>query len=455
MRLNLRLIGVLFGILMLTVVGRVLLRSGYLGGGRSRDGNKKGGNPLPLLGLAMILIGYIGVFFANLIKSAVSRQREFLADAAAVQYTRNPDGIAGALKKIAGFSLGAKIANPHAAEASHLFFGDALGRGLAGWFATHPPLQERIRRLDPAFHPEVSPASQPPAAGERAEEPGAALSAGFAATGVAGTVDLGAAESLLRRFPAELREALHDPVDARAMIYALLWATSPSVQEAQQRAVEKDPGPASRLDAMLAHREGLSAGTRLPLAGLAVPALRMMTREEYDRFGTVLDELIAADESMDLFEYALTRMIRRHVEPAFGRVSSAPVRHRTVESVLGSCQVLLASLAAWGGGGQTAAETAYRAGMLRLTANPPEPDMKQASLEAVDSALAILAEASPGVKRRLLDACATCVMTDRRTTPEEGELLRAIADSLDVPMPPDVAACDSACARSPGRGEAG
>ncbi len=139
MRLNLRLMGLIFGILCLTVVGRVLLRT---------RGTK---NPLPLLGLALIVIGGIGVLFGRLIQAAVSRQREFLADAASVQFTRNPDGLAGALKKIGGLSSGSKLESPHAQEASHLFFANGLRSSVSGLMATHPPLEERIRALDPAF----------------------------------------------------------------------------------------------------------------------------------------------------------------------------------------------------------------------------------------------------------------------------------------------------------------
>ena len=139
MRLNLRLMGLIFGILCLTVVGRVLLRT------RGRK------NPLPLLGLALVIIGWVGVFFGRLIQAAVSRQREFLADASAVQFTRNPGGLAGALKKIGGLASGSQLTSAHALEASHLFFANGMRNSLFGIMATHPPLPERIRALDPSF----------------------------------------------------------------------------------------------------------------------------------------------------------------------------------------------------------------------------------------------------------------------------------------------------------------
>ena len=143
MRLNLRLMGIIFGILCLAVIGRVLLYT------RSRSSKDK--NPLPLLGLALIVIGWVGVFFGRLIQAAVSRQREFLADASSVQFTRNPAGLAGALKKIGGLSYGSKLEAAHAEEASHMFFGNGMGESFFHLMDTHPPLAERIRAIDPSF----------------------------------------------------------------------------------------------------------------------------------------------------------------------------------------------------------------------------------------------------------------------------------------------------------------
>jgi Zn-dependent protease with chaperone function len=438
MRLNIRLIGVLFGILMITVIGRIILRTTqFSGGGRSRD-NKRGGNPLPLLGLAMIIIGYIGVFFANLIKSAVSRQREFLADASAVQYTRNPSGIAGALMRIGRFAAGAKVANAHASEASHLFFGDALGNSLMSLFATHPPLKERIRRLDPALNPQIAAwaASAPAAATAGAARPAVSgFSSGRSAG--AGTVNLAAAQSLLANVPRALREAARDPVAARALIYALLRASSSEVRARQDQSVlSLDPAAESRLNALATATASLPAGLRLPLAELAIPTLKLLSREDYRVFRRVLRIMTEADAQIDLFEYALQHLIMRHVEPAFGRVSAAPIRHRTVEQVLPACRTVMTALAAWGADTTEAAADAFEAGMQTLVAHPPAFDSAQASLGVVDQALNTLAEASPQVKKRVIEACTRCVMADGQTAPNEADLLRAIADAMDVPMPP-------------------
>ncbi|MDP2398804.1 MAG: M48 family metallopeptidase [Burkholderiales bacterium] len=141
MRMNIRIMGVLFGIVCLTVIGRVLMHS--------RGGGNRGRAPMLLLGVALLIIGAVGVLFGRLIQAALSRQREMLADASAVQFTRNPAGLAGALRKIG--SVGARIDSPHAGEASHMFFENGLGKPVFGWLATHPPLAERIRAIDPSW----------------------------------------------------------------------------------------------------------------------------------------------------------------------------------------------------------------------------------------------------------------------------------------------------------------
>jgi len=173
MRLNIRLIGVLAGIVFIGSIGEFLMRS--VRGSRSRN---TGG--IFLVGLAIFVIGYIGLFFARLIKAAVSRQREFLADASSVQFTRNPDGIAGALDQIR--SASAFIANRYAEEMSHMFFGQSLKLWLGGLFDTHPPIDERIRRVRPGFQPSAyrgrrAAAAPPPAAGA---EPAFGRAAGLA-----------------------------------------------------------------------------------------------------------------------------------------------------------------------------------------------------------------------------------------------------------------------------------
>ncbi len=239
MRLNIRLMGVLYGILLISLTGWIILRSttGFYYRLGARD-NKKGGNPLPLLGLALIVIGWVGVFFGRLIKAAVSRQREYLADASAVQFTRNPDGIAGALKKIGALSAGSKIKDPEAEEASHMFFGNALGgTALFGLLASHPPLADRIRRIDPSFDGDFSQVSLVPPthrlaaaqaelsrSRQSAAQPRMRFNPAEAITriGTLGPAQLAYASTLLESIPDGLTDAARAPYRARSLVFAML-----------------------------------------------------------------------------------------------------------------------------------------------------------------------------------------------------------------------------------------
>src|SRR6478672_6079142 len=146
MRLNIRLIGLLAGILLIGMIG---LRTLQFGG---RGSDSKGALPLVAFAFALMVLGFVGVFFANLIKAAVSRQREWLADASAVQFTRQTDGLEGALKKIGGIPTGSRLRDSRsAAEVSHMLFGEGARKSFANLFATHPPLPDRIKALNPIF----------------------------------------------------------------------------------------------------------------------------------------------------------------------------------------------------------------------------------------------------------------------------------------------------------------
>ena len=150
MRMNIRLMGFLHGILLIAIIGFYLIRIAAYSGSGSRNKNNSA-IYLIVLGFAAVVIGSVGLFFARIIKASLSRQREFLADASAVQFTRNPAGIAGALQKIRDAVSGSRIKNPESEVASHLFFGNARRPSLVSWFSTHPPLDERIRRIDPSI----------------------------------------------------------------------------------------------------------------------------------------------------------------------------------------------------------------------------------------------------------------------------------------------------------------
>jgi Zn-dependent protease with chaperone function len=459
MRLNLRLMGVLFGILLIGLTGWILFRSSIGVGARvgARD-NRRGGNPLPLIGLALYIIGYVGVFFANLIKAAVSRQREFLADASAVQFTRNPDGIAGALKKIGALAEGSTINEPRAEEASHLFFGNAVcGVGqLFGLLSTHPPLSERIRRIDPSFDGDFSKVSLvPPAAratmGESEREaPGRSPrprsmtfnpAEAIARVGTIEPLQLIYAAGVLEEMSPTLAAQVRDPLGAQAVVFALLVDPSEPVRQSQLSWLDAHVLPAvvREIRMFLPEAQRLVPEARLPLVELAVPALRQMTRAQVHDFITGVHTLVEADRQVSLFEYALQKLLLRHLVTYFVREKPPPAKFSTAAPLAEPTAVVLSALARCGHSSQDGVVHAFEEGVKvlgwsesRLELSPHET----IDLKAVNDALRTLDAAIPRLKKQILLACAACIGADGRVTVEEGELLRAISDSLGCPMPP-------------------
>ncbi|MBM3879069.1 MAG: M48 family metallopeptidase [Verrucomicrobia bacterium] len=445
MRLNLRLIGILYGILCLAILGRILLHT------RGRK------NPLPVLGVGLVLIGSIGVFFGKLIKSAVSRQREFLADAAAVQFTRNPAGIAGALKKIGGWPAGARLQAAQAEEASHLFFGNGLRQSWLNLFSTHPPLAQRIRAIEPSFDgkfPRVTlsktAAEDTPRTtltGTRRAAPASPTPVGVPAAAFVAQVGRPTAEHLSQAaafrdaLPRELTAALHQPAGATGVVCALLLASDEPTRQAQLDRVSHIAGAAPRAEverlSPLAH--SLAAADRLLAVDLALPALRHLTREDYARFTQTLQALIEADRQIDLFEYTLQKLLRRHLAAHFEQPRRPVIQYYRLAPLARECAVLLSALAHLGQSQRESMRAAFRAGAQLLAENEVTLELlawEQCNLPAVDTALDRLNQVAPALKRRLLSACAHTVMVDGQIQAREGELLRAIAEALDCPMPP-------------------
>jgi len=432
MRLNIRLIAMISGIMVLATIGRIILRSGS----RSR----KNGAPVMFAGLALLVVGYIGVLASQMIQCAISRQREFLADASAVQFTRNPSGIAGALKKIGGFTRKSRIRAPMAQEASHMFFGEAV----RSFFASHPPLAERIRRIEPEFVGEFS-------AGTLASNE-ADVTVGFARTeGVRLDADnainqLGNSENaallygaeLIRAIPEQIRAELKDPLGASSVIYALLLDGKDDPRDRQYRDfASAAPGyminPLHKVHGAI---EKLDPHLRLVLLDMAMPQLRQMSPEQFEQFKHLTTILVKSDGRIDLFEYMLNLIITHRLSSAF-YPGSQKTLYKNIDSVLNDVVALVSNLALIGHPGKDGMP-AFDAAMKCIPRTKTAPEFKPAktiSLEQVGNALSKLVSASPGVKKTVFDACAHCVLFDGVVSVREAELLRAIAYSLDLPMP--------------------
>lgn len=448
MRLNIRLIGWIFGILCLSEVGRILLRF------RGRN------NPAPLLGLLLMVLGSLGVFFGRLIQAAVSRQREYLADAAAVQFTRNPQGLAGALKKIGGLVHGSVVRHPRASEAAHLFFSSALYRATL-WWATHPPLEERIRRLDPAWDGKfpvvtLTPSGEPLgretlARGGPAPDLASALWGGgrvpaaavAAQVGRPGPAQLRFAAALKSVLPHEVLEAARDVIGAQAVVLGVVLSADPELRHQQNMGLQTrvPPGVYNRLCALEPLLAGIPPGARLPLVQLALPALHGIEAEDFVLFSHALRWLMESDRQIDLFEYTLQRMVRRHLTARFCPERARPVQYYALRPLEPAIRVVLSVLARAGHSDPRQAEQSFQVGWQSLFGNAPAPPLlppESCGLAQLDAALERLAHASPAIKRRVLEACAAAASADGLLEVQEAELLRAIADALDCPVPPFV-----------------
>jgi len=472
MRMNLRLMGIIFGILCLAIIGRVLLQTARGGG----SGRSRGQNPLPLLGLALLIIGYIGVFFGRLIQAAVSRQREFLADASSVQFTRNPGGITGALKKIGGLGeTGSRLGHAHAEELSHMFFGNGVSEPFIGLLETHPPLAERIRIFDPNFDgnfPLVrhdgrdQPLEEIPKP-KRQKMPnifGTVVGGAILASSDDGKppvirshtvlpnlgkptpLHLEYAEKLRNALPDSVKAAAREPLDAVALIYSMLLSNDETQRTAQLAELAKrvDPAIQQKAASLFPDVSQAAAHAHLPMINLALGTLRHLTAEQYTQFSQTLEWLIGSDGKIELFEFVLQKIILHHLAPQFGQTPRAVVQYYSIKPLVSDCAVLLSALANVGSGDAGEIQKAFGVGAPHLRA-PDDGELnllprEQCGVNQIDAALNRLAQAAPLIKKNLIEACIHTIGADGVILEAEAELLRAVADTLDCPMPPFVAA---------------
>lgn len=451
MRMNVRLMGLLHGILLIALTGYAILR---LTGRMNVRRGGKGGNPLPLLGLLLMAVGYIGVFIANLIKAAIGREREYLADASAVQFTRNPSGLAGAFKKIGAVSEGGTVSLPEAAQTSHFFIAEPGVHSWLNLLDTHPPLLDRIRRLDPTFTGDFSAVSR------RINEdlPGAhtAPSAvrrppplSSTPTVVSGLVNrVGAPEfqhvafaaALLQAIPDACRRAVTETTGAQGVIFALILSGRPDVVQRQRsRLASAAPGNVyARLPFLEQSCRQMPTASRLPLADLAVSALRDLSPDEYRAFRENLMALVMADDEVDLFEFTLLHLVARRLDRHFGLAREPRIGSGDLDASSDAVGRVLSLLAWHGTEDGVAAAEAHARGWESIRGEVPMPihDRKDASMARLEEALNRLSALAPQEKGRFLTACGACVAADGRTTLREAEMLRAIADALDCPVPP-------------------
>ncbi|NDV63581.1 M48 family metallopeptidase [Puniceicoccales bacterium CK1056] len=463
-RLNIRLMGVLFGIVMLTIFGRLLgsiFRGGiYASGGRRRSsgGGKGNGGALIIAVIVVVIlvtiIGYIGSFFARLIQAAISRQREYLADAAAVQFTRNPDGIAGALKKIGSHSTHAVLEHPSASEAAHMFFADGLARGFSSALATHPPLDERIRLIDPQWDgkydrhrpvkrkPEKAPSEE---AAKAARPSGRQMIEGMAILGAIGTMSTGnlaTAQQITGAIPESLDSRMRESEGARKVILALVMADNTLDDDAQWKVVEAAFSP----DEITSIREAydqvlaLPRETRLAALELSTTTLTQSPLPGREDFLTLLNSLIQVDEHLSLYEFCVRRILRERLARGSGSASSdSSVQYMQlkpeVAKAVGNLLSIVAREAA--GAGQPAALVSEAVTPLYLlNGKVSYHEAGEGDMGQLDHSLDILRSSAFAIRAQCLRAVVHCIKADGKLLPEEAESLRMLSLSLDCPAPP-------------------
>lgn len=472
MRLNIRLMGVLFGILAIGIVGRKIV----VNSGRSRNSGY-----VVLLGVAILAIGYIGVFFGRLIKADISRQREYLADASAVQFTRQTNGICGALKKIGSLPSGSRLDNGGTEEVAHMLFGD--GVGYSALFATHPPLVKRIQVMEPRFDPSEFDAIARAwtvtvpvgdVDGDQVSISGFAPASVLAAMTGAAPARMPAVETALPRADAEISltpgkviaqvahpgtddyrtaNTIHDAISEKLralaymgtrcqqVVFALAIDTDAAMRGRQLGLLEErcDANTRKGVEEVLAETDALHPMQRLPLAQLAFPALRRQLRPRLQAFLDVLHALIHADGEVRMEEYCLAKLIKVQVMDALDPSRAQPTGSSKLTACADEVADALAILAEYGAGNEADAERAYLVGMNEVLPDDISPYRQRAEwMQALDRALPILDMLSPVGKELLVRGLTAAIGADGMVSIVEAELLRTICATLHCPLPPQL-----------------
>lgn len=446
MRLNLRLMALLHGIVFIGYVGEMLMRSGS--SSRRSDGR------VAILGFALFVIGWLGSFFGNMIKAAVSRQREYLADASAVQFTRDPNSIGNALKLIGAHTYGTEIVHDHRSEVSHMFFGQAINK-LSNVLATHPPLVDRILRLDPdwdgnyLYRGETT--RQKKLQEEEAEQQkkkeafqqvviaGTAVAAGMDPEKLyADVTSLDDVRGEIDTIPEHIKQHAHDPLGAIAICYALLLHDDKALQIKQLLIITQTglPGLDKLVPELFLELKKLSKVTRLPLIELLLPALKCMSVEQYQLFKRTLMQLIRTDRKTELFEWCLFQLVRHYLAGEFKTDNKRKAKYKEVKDVADEYALVLSVLAYNGSDNEKDIERAFNRGASSagLYTHQIVPET-ECDLDKFYKAVNKLGGVYPLVKARLLSGFKKCITQDGQITVEEREILASIAAVMDSPIP--------------------
>ncbi|ELA8153022.1 M48 family metallopeptidase [Vibrio parahaemolyticus] len=433
MRLNTRLIGALFGITCIAHFGHLILDNSNSTRhvSRSSSDSNKGFAVIILIAIVCLVLGWLGTLFGNMIKAAISRQREFLADASAVQFTRNDQGIAGALKKIGSNVQGSTLNTKASDEMSHMMFGQSKLSGFSGLFATHPPLDERIRRIEPHWDGSYAQHSHAQnTAFDNEQVSGFAVGGGSPASQSASPSEQlsETGQQLISQLPPELVDIAREPYSARFIAFALIFDGSDI-----QREMIKSYVPLASQSTLLPWLDyDLPLHLRFPLLELALPALKSLSEAQKISLCKVLRELSETDNQYSLAEWCVINLLEKQLLASFGFIK----QHKTLKQLEESVFWLLRELA-WVSHSQAdKAQRAYHCALAHLGFPEVKLEPANSNWHLSRAALELLLQLKPKDRRMFVKACRIAIESDGEITVAEGELYRVIACFLEVPEPP-------------------
>ncbi len=471
MKVKTRIIAWVYGIGSLSTMGRGLLR--FI----PRSGAN--GAALAMFGGAVVLmvLGAIGGWFASLMQAAVNREREHLADASAVQYTRDSESLANALKKIAALGSKNEIQAAHASEAAHLFFETPFSRASK----THPPLHQRIAALSPAWDgslpdlaeledragkyvsithlghalPDLVGGVAAPVTGPLAEATNgvgeaiagpldnivetAVVAGAFGASsdGQPSDAHLHHARRILDEIPSETRTQLHTPEGAVAAVLGLLISPLPEHRERELgRAVELTGFPAEVLVAGSTIIGSLDRRLRLPAIDIALASVRRAPDDVQDLLRETISDFTASSPDADLFRWMLRRSVLRHLEDS--EAQGTIEHHRLLVELPDEASLVYAALAAYNSAGDAQVGRAYLAAHEAAGLERPEamPHPSHLTVARLDVALDALAEMNHDNRFRFVTGAIAAAELDGAISADEAALVRVVADSVRMAMPP-------------------
>ncbi|MGY5838456.1 M48 family metallopeptidase [Vibrio chemaguriensis] len=431
MRLNTRLIGVLFGITCIAHFGHLVLDNTHHTSrvSRSSSDSDKGFAVIMLIAIICLVLGWIGTLFGSMIKAAISRQREFLADASAVQFTRNDQGIAGALKKIGSHMAGSSLNTKASDEMSHMMFGQSKISGFSGLFATHPPLEERIRRIEPGWDGSFSQSSHRPTTSFENDNVSGFTSGTSTQPEKPTTAELSeVGQQLLNQLPSELVDIAREPYSARFIAFALIFDGS----ELQREMIKSHIPNVSQAQLLPWLDYDLPLHLRFPLLELSIPALKSLSEGQKNRLCQVLRELSQTDDHYSLAEWCVINLLEKQLLESYGCTKQIQSLKQLKESVFWLLREL-----AWVSHSQPEdAQRAFSSALTCLGFNDAELQPANKNWGLNRAALELLLQLKPKSRRLFVKACRLAIELDGKVTVAEGELYRVIACFLEVPEPP-------------------